>query len=149
VLDDAAWPVQPAKHGARTRHLAPARISASHSFSHIASELGIERRCTRRSSSDAASPALALNTVALLETTLSTEAQARSNALLEDIQSHVKVIAEGHGALTERLDDTEARLARIEGRFAQLEIRIVRSTRPRRSATRSVQSRDRRRRKAR
>ena len=68
---------------------------------------------------------------------MSTELQARSTALLEEIKSQVKVIAEGHGGLAERIDDTDARLIRIERRFDELEIRVVRSARqPRRTARR-------------
>ena len=69
---------------------------------------------------------------------MNTEARAHSTALLEELQVHVKVIAEGHGALTQRLDEADARLAGIEGRFAQLELQVVRSTkRPKRVAKRS------------
>jgi len=59
------------------------------------------------------------------------EQQARSTALLEEIQSQLKVIAEGYGALVERSIETNARLAHLERRFEELEIRVVRSARQR------------------
>lgn len=58
---------------------------------------------------------------------MSTEQQARSIALLEELRSHLKVVAEGHGALAERIYDTDARLAQLERRFDELEIRVVRA----------------------
>ena len=45
--------------------------------------------------------------------------------LLEDVQIHLKVIAEGHGALVKRLDGTDVRLTRLEGQFDQLDMRVA------------------------
>jgi predicted mannosyl-3-phosphoglycerate phosphatase (HAD superfamily) len=57
------------------------------------------------------------------------EQQARSTVLLEEIRSQLKVIAEGYGALVERSSETNARLARLERRVEELELRLVRSAR--------------------
>jgi predicted nuclease with TOPRIM domain len=53
-----------------------------------------------------------------------TEERTRFEALLEEIQTHVKVIAEGHGALVQRMDRLEARFGGLETRFDKLEIRF-------------------------
>ena len=50
------------------------------------------------------------------------EERARYEVLLEDLQKDVRLIAEGHVALTERLDRTEAR---FEQRFEQVEQQIM------------------------
>lgn len=46
---------------------------------------------------------------------------AEDKVQVEELKTHVKVIAEGHCALAERLD----RVEKICGRFEQLEIRVV------------------------
>ena len=50
------------------------------------------------------------------------EERARYEVLLEDLQRDVRLIADGHVALTERLDRTEAR---FEQRFEQVEQQIM------------------------
>jgi hypothetical protein len=57
------------------------------------------------------------------------EDRTRFEVLLECIQRDVKVIAEAHGALAERLDRFETRIDRLEGRFEQVEIQSRCSTR--------------------
>lgn len=57
--------------------------------------------------------------------TLTAEDRIRFDVLLEDVQRNVKVIAEGHGALVERLDRVEIRLERLEGRFEQIAIHVA------------------------
>jgi len=53
-----------------------------------------------------------------------TEDVTRFEVLLENIQTSVKVIAEGHGALTERLDRMDGRFDKLETRFDRLETRF-------------------------
>ena len=53
------------------------------------------------------------------------EDRTRFEVLLESIQPDVKVIAEAHGALAERLDRFETRLDRLEGRFDQVAIQVA------------------------
>jgi chromosome segregation ATPase len=53
------------------------------------------------------------------------EDRTRFEVLLESIQRDVKVIAEAHGALAERLDRFETRLDRLEGRFEQVAIQVA------------------------
>jgi hypothetical protein len=57
-----------------------------------------------------------------------TEERTRFEVLLENIQSNVQVIAEGHGALVERLDRMElkfeCRFDQFERRFDQLDVRV-------------------------
>ena len=50
------------------------------------------------------------------------EEQARYEVLLEDLQRDVRLIADGHVALTERLDRTEAK---FEQRFERVEQQIM------------------------
>jgi hypothetical protein len=45
--------------------------------------------------------------------------------LLENLQRDVKVIAEGHGVLAERLDHFKSRFDRIEGQFEHLAIQVA------------------------
>jgi hypothetical protein len=53
------------------------------------------------------------------------EDRTRFEVLLESIQRDVKVIADAHGALAERLDRFETRLERLEGRFEQVAIQVA------------------------
>ncbi len=53
-----------------------------------------------------------------------TEDVTRFEVLLENIQTSVKVIAEGHGALAERLDRMDGRFDKLETRFDRLETRF-------------------------
>ena len=53
------------------------------------------------------------------------ESASQSKALLEDIRAQVVVIAEGHGTLRNRLEETDVRLARLEGQLDQLEVRVI------------------------
>ena len=55
---------------------------------------------------------------------MTTEERARFTVLLENIQTHVMVIAEGHGALTERLDRIDGKFAGLESRFDGLEMKV-------------------------
>lgn len=57
-----------------------------------------------------------------------TEERTRFEVLLENIQSNVQVIAEGHGALVERLDRMERKFEnkfdQFGRRFDQLDVRV-------------------------
>jgi len=53
------------------------------------------------------------------------EDRTRFEILIESVQRDIKVIAEGHGALAERCDRSETRLARIEEIFDQVSIQIA------------------------
>jgi uncharacterized protein YceH (UPF0502 family) len=57
-----------------------------------------------------------------------TEERTRYEVLLEDIQTSMKVLAEGHGALVERLDRMEGRIEdRFDGferRFDRIEVKV-------------------------
>jgi chaperonin cofactor prefoldin len=57
-----------------------------------------------------------------------TEERTRFEVLLESIETKVKVIAEGHGALVERLDRMERRFETrfdvLESRFTRLEMKV-------------------------
>ena len=52
---------------------------------------------------------------------MSTEERTRFEVLLENLQTSVNVIAEGHGALVERLDRMETR---FETRFDRFEAKV-------------------------
>lgn len=56
---------------------------------------------------------------------MTAEDRTRFEVLLESLQRDVKVIAEGYGALSERLDRVELRLDRLEDRFEQVEMHIA------------------------
>ncbi|MDD5496360.1 MAG: hypothetical protein PHP46_04590 [Candidatus Omnitrophica bacterium] len=45
----------------------------------------------------------------------------RTNVLLEEMNSSIKVIAEGHGGITNRLDKIESRLGAVESRLGSVE----------------------------
>jgi peptidoglycan hydrolase CwlO-like protein len=49
---------------------------------------------------------------------------ARFTVLLEDIQTQVRAIADGHAGLTERMDRMEARFERFDGKVDGLEIKV-------------------------
>ena len=53
-----------------------------------------------------------------------TEDRTRFEVLLEDVQTKLKVIAEGQGAVDQRLEKIEGRLGGLETRFDKLEIRF-------------------------
>lgn len=54
----------------------------------------------------------------------------RFTVLLEDIQTQVRAIADGHAGLAERMDRMDARLGRLESKVDHLEITVgVLSTR--------------------
>ena len=50
---------------------------------------------------------------------------ARFTVLLEDIQTQVRAIADGHAGLTERMDRMDARLGRLETKVDGLEVNAV------------------------
>lgn len=52
------------------------------------------------------------------------EEVARFTALLEDIQTQVGVIADGHAGLTERMDRMDCRFDRFEAKVDGLEVKI-------------------------
>jgi hypothetical protein len=54
------------------------------------------------------------------------EERERFEVLLEDVQTSVKVIAEGHSALVEHLGQMNSRFDRLETRFDGLELRFDR-----------------------
>jgi predicted nucleic acid-binding Zn-ribbon protein len=56
---------------------------------------------------------------------VTTEDRTRFVVLMEDIQTQVKVIAEGHCVLVDRLDRLEPRVDQLESQFDQLEIHIA------------------------
>lgn len=56
---------------------------------------------------------------------MTTEDSTRFEVLLEDVLTKVKVIAEGHCALLERLDPLGMRVDRLESRGDQLEIHVA------------------------
>jgi len=56
---------------------------------------------------------------------MTTSDRTQFEVLLENIQRDVKVIAEGHGVLAERLDRFETRLDRTEDKFEHLAIQVA------------------------
>jgi hypothetical protein len=49
---------------------------------------------------------------------------ARFTVLLEDIQTQVRAIADGHAGLTERMDRMDARFGRLEAKVDHLEVTV-------------------------
>jgi chromosome segregation ATPase len=56
---------------------------------------------------------------------MTAEDRTRFEVLLESVQHDVRVIAEGHGALVERLDRVETRLDQLEARVDRNAIQIA------------------------
>jgi hypothetical protein len=55
---------------------------------------------------------------------MTSEDRARFEVLLENIDSNVKVIAEGQGAIVDRLDRIEHRLEILEVKVDKLDVRV-------------------------
>lgn len=55
---------------------------------------------------------------------MTTEDLTHIKALIEDVETHMKVVAEGHGALAEYLDRLQPRVDLLERRADRVEIHV-------------------------